>query len=211
MKEGGCYVRGCKGKIEHFHIYHSIRCLFWVPVSLPTSLMCKEYYGGKADKKMNIEEHVKGSAEQRNVDKGQILEILNRAFRDDIFCIDLLERGEMILNNYSMSREAKSAILSGDINWIRQNVGELTSGQSTYLMYRLEIEKNIEDKVLAKHIVSELRRNSIINENPIDVKVKNRIVTISGIVPNRYTHMAVYNTAQCTKGVMNVIDMLKVE
>ena len=160
---------------------------------------------------MKIEEHVEGSAEQRDVEKEQILEILDRAFRDDIFCTDLLERGEMILNNYTMSREAKSAILSGDINWIRQNVGELTRGQSTYLMYRLEYEKNIEDKVLAKHIVSELRRNSIINENPIDVKVKNRVVTISGIVPNRYTLMAVSNTARCTKGVVNVIDMLEVK
>jgi osmotically-inducible protein OsmY len=117
----------------------------------------------------------------------------------------------MILNNYSMSREAKSAILSGDINWIRQNVGELTSGQSTYLMYRLESTKDMEDKVIAKHIVSALRRNSIINADAIDIKVKNRVVTISGIVPNRYTVMAVYNTTLCTKGVVNVIDMLKVK
>lgn len=173
--------------------------------------MCKEYHGGKGGKKMDIEENVKGSAEQRDVDKGQILEILNRAFRDDIFCIDLLERGEMILNNYTMSREAKSAILSGNVKWIKNNVGELTRGQATYLMHRLEMEKDIEDKVIAKHIVSELKRNSIINADAIDVKVKNRVVTVSGIVPNRYSHMAVYNTAQCTKGVVSVIDMLKVK
>ena len=46
---------------------------------------------------MNIGEHIKGSEEPRNDDRKQILEILNRAFRDDIFCTDLLERGEMIL------------------------------------------------------------------------------------------------------------------
>ena len=161
--------------------------------------------------RMNMERSMQKSEKQDNGDRKKILEILDRAFRDDIFCIDLLERGKMILNNYTMSREAKTAILSGDVNWIQKNVGELTNGQSRYLMYRLEYEKNIEDKVLARHIVSELRRNSIINENPIDVKVKNRVVTISGIVPNRYTLMAVSNTARCTKGVVNVIDMLTLE
>ena len=39
-----------------------------------------------------------------------------------------------------MSREAKSALLSGDIKWIKDNVGELTGGQSRYLMHRLEME-----------------------------------------------------------------------
>lgn len=102
--------------------------------------MYKEYYGGKGYKEMNIEEHIRDSKEQRNNDGEYILEILNRAFRDDVFCIDLLERGEMILNSYSMSNEAKSAILSGDINWIRHQVGELTSGQSTYLRRKFEME-----------------------------------------------------------------------
>ena len=90
--------------------------------------------------RMNIEEHINKSEEQRKVDGNQIVEILDRAFRDDLFCIDLLERGEMILNSYSMSNEAKSAILSGDINWIRHQVGELTSGQSTYLRRKFEME-----------------------------------------------------------------------
>ena len=36
-----------------------------------------------------------------------------------------------------MSSEAKAAILSGDVNWIKKNVGEVTSGQSMYFMHRL--------------------------------------------------------------------------
>ena len=89
---------------------------------------------------MNMENNIKNFEPQRDCDRKQILEILNRAFCDDIFCIDLLERGEMILKNYTLSREAKSALLSGDIKWIKDNVGELTGGQSRYLMHRLEME-----------------------------------------------------------------------
>jgi hypothetical protein len=89
---------------------------------------------------MRIEKNVRSSLEQRDVDRKQILEILNRAFCDDIFCIDLLERGEMILKNYTLSREAKSALLSGNIKWVKDNVGKLTNGQSRYLMHRLEME-----------------------------------------------------------------------
>lgn len=43
------------------------------------------------------------------------------------------------------------------------------------------------------------------------IKVENGIVAISGKVPSRYTNMAVYNTAECTKGVVNVINNLTVE
>lgn len=74
-----------------------------------------------------------------------------------------------------------------------------------------EIKNNIEDKVIAKQIVSQLKQNSMINEDAVDVNVRNGVATISGIVPKRYTFMAVYNTAQCTKGVRNVINMLKIE
>jgi hypothetical protein len=77
---------------------------------------------------MNREKTIKDSEAQRDFDRKQIVEILNRAFCDDIFCIDLLERGEMIVHNYIMSREAKSALLSGDIKWIKDYVGELTGG-----------------------------------------------------------------------------------
>ena len=89
--------------------------------------------------RMNMEKSVKKSEKQDNGDRKQILKILDRAFRDDIFCTDLLERGEMILNNYTMSSEAKAAILSGDVNWIQKNVGELTSGQKRYFIHRLEM------------------------------------------------------------------------
>jgi hypothetical protein len=89
---------------------------------------------------MRTEETVGNSLEQRTADRKHILEILNRAFCDDIFCMDLLERGEMILKKYTLSREAKSALLSGDVKWIKEHVGKLTNGQTRYLTHRLETE-----------------------------------------------------------------------
>ena len=88
---------------------------------------------------MNVEKRIRKLKKVDKVDRKQILEILDRAFRDDIFCTDLLERGKMILSNYTMRREAKAAILSGDVNWIQQNVGELSSGQKRYFMHKLEM------------------------------------------------------------------------
>ena len=70
---------------------------------------------------------------------------------------------------------------------------------------------NLGDQRITEHIVSELKQNSIINADTIHIKVKNGVVTISGKVPNRYTNMAVYNTAECTEGVVNVINNLSVE
>lgn len=70
---------------------------------------------------------------------------------------------------------------------------------------------NMVDQRITEHIMSELKQNSIINADTIHIKVENGVVTISGKVPNRYTTMAVYNTAECTKGVVNVINNLTVE
>ena len=70
---------------------------------------------------------------------------------------------------------------------------------------------NMVDQRITEHIMNELKQNSMINADTIHIKVENGIVTISGKVPSRYTNMAVYNTAECTKGVANVINNLTVE
>ena len=74
-----------------------------------------------------------------------------------------------------------------------------------------ENNTNMVDRRITEHIMSELKQNSMINAETIHINVANGIVTISGKVPNRYTNMAVYNTAECTKGVVNVINNLTVE
>jgi osmotically-inducible protein OsmY len=74
-----------------------------------------------------------------------------------------------------------------------------------------ENKKKIADQTIVEHIQNEIRQNSMIKADKVDIKVKNGIVTISGIVPDQYNNMAVYNAAECTDGVKNVINNLSVE
>jgi DNA-binding NtrC family response regulator len=75
------------------------------------------------------------------IDKEQVMEVLNRASRDNDFWVNLLENGSLALKDYNLSDEAKAAIVSGDINWIEKNIGKLTETQLKYLELRLQREK----------------------------------------------------------------------
>ena len=88
-----------------------------------------------------IENLRKDRTNSQVIDKDQVLEVLNRTAEDKNFWIDLMEKGSKALEDYSMSNAAKAAIVSGDVNWIRNNVGELTSKQSEYLIHRLQMER----------------------------------------------------------------------
>ena len=81
------------------------------------------------------------TTDERIIEKEQVLEVLNRTSDDNNFWTELMENGSKALENYSLSNVAKAAIVSGDVNWIKKNVGELTKKQSEYLERRLEVEK----------------------------------------------------------------------
>ena len=51
-----------------------------------------------------------------------------------------MEDGSEALKDYRLSLKAKAAILSGDLEWIRKNVGELTEEQLMFIYKRLERE-----------------------------------------------------------------------
>jgi hypothetical protein len=51
-----------------------------------------------------------------------------------------MENGSVALEEYQLSSEAKAAIVSGDLRWINQNVGELTQKQLMFIYKRLERE-----------------------------------------------------------------------
>jgi len=79
--------------------------------------------------------------EQAIIDKIQVLEVLDRTSRDMDFWADLIEKGSEALKEYHLSSAAKAAIISGDINWVKKNVGALTDKQLKFLLHRLELEK----------------------------------------------------------------------
>ncbi len=74
------------------------------------------------------------------IEKREVIQVLERTTEDRGFWVDLLERGSLALGGYQLSNEAKGAIVSGDLMWIKEHVGELTEEQLRWILSRLEME-----------------------------------------------------------------------
>ena len=74
------------------------------------------------------------------IQKREVVKVLNRTSEDEVFWKDLIEKGSSALQEYTLSSEAKAAILSGDLKWINENIGELTQKQLMFIFKRLEME-----------------------------------------------------------------------
>ena len=77
---------------------------------------------------------------EKLIQKREVSQVLNRTAEDAEFWKDLMENGSTALNDYQLSMEAKAAIVSGDLQWINKNVGELTQKQLMFIYKRLERE-----------------------------------------------------------------------
>jgi len=78
--------------------------------------------------------------EQQLIEKREVIRVLNRTSQDHQFWRDLMETGSEALSEYNLSSEAKGAIVSGDLKWINENVGELNQKQLMFVYKRLERE-----------------------------------------------------------------------
>jgi len=78
--------------------------------------------------------------EEKLIQKREVTEVLNRTTNDNKFWVSLMENGSEALKTYTLSSEAKAAILSGDLGWINNNIGELTQKQLMFIYKRLESE-----------------------------------------------------------------------
>jgi DNA-binding NtrC family response regulator len=78
--------------------------------------------------------------EGRLIQKREVIRVLDRTYEDSAFWRDLMEGGQEVLEAYQLSSEAKAAILSGDLTWINENVGQLTQKQLMFILKRLERE-----------------------------------------------------------------------
>ena len=74
------------------------------------------------------------------IEKREVLQVLDRTNWDVEFARNLLEGDSSALNSYALSWEAKAAITSGDLNWLRINVGKLTEEQMIFVNKRLQRE-----------------------------------------------------------------------
>ncbi|MDD9301270.1 MAG: response regulator [Desulfobacter sp.] len=81
-----------------------------------------------------------GMAQDPSIQKREVLKVLNRTSEDHGFWLSLMEQGSAALSEYALSSPAKSAIASGDLKWINENIGELTQKQLMFVYKRLERE-----------------------------------------------------------------------
>jgi len=80
------------------------------------------------------------SQEEKLIQKREVTRVLNRTSEDEEFWMELMETGSEALKEYHLSSEAKAAIISGDLKWINEHVGELTQKQLMFIFKRLERE-----------------------------------------------------------------------
>ena len=94
----------------------------------------------KDTEKVSMEEVITETQKERLIQRVEVIRVLERAYQNHTFWNDLMENGSEALKNYHLSHTAKAAIVAGDLNWIRDNVGELTEKQLLFLYKRLERE-----------------------------------------------------------------------
>ena len=78
--------------------------------------------------------------EEKLIQKREVIQALNRTTEDRDFWTELMKNGSEALEGYQLSLEAKAAIVSGDLKWINEHVGELTQKQLMFIYKRLERE-----------------------------------------------------------------------
>ncbi len=90
--------------------------------------------------KESMEKLLEETQKERLIQKEQVIRVLERASQDETFFKDLMENGSVALKEYHLTQKAKAAIISGDLEWIRQNVGELAEEKLLFIYKRLERE-----------------------------------------------------------------------
>lgn len=75
------------------------------------------------------------------IQRREVIRVLERAAEEELFARELMERGSQALEKCQLSTEAKAAIVSGDLNWLKQHIGKLTDKQLAWVRSRLEQER----------------------------------------------------------------------
>ena len=76
-----------------------------------------------------------------DVNRKEILRVLERAAEDIGFIAQLTHRGDEVLQSYDLTWQEKAALLSGDIGWIEAHLGrKLNARLRTWLDCRLQQE-----------------------------------------------------------------------
>ena len=96
--------------------------------------------GQKSPRTEEVIHKVEKSEEDKLIQKHEVTMVLDRTRLDEDFWKALMERGSEVLEGYRMSTEAKAAIASGDLQWLREHIGTLSDEQLRFIYKRLERE-----------------------------------------------------------------------
>ncbi len=77
---------------------------------------------------------------QELIHKDEVIRVLERAAVDSEFVASLFYYGAEALQDYELTGPEKLAILTGDIQWIESQIGQLTAEQKRWLESRLGAE-----------------------------------------------------------------------
>jgi DNA-binding response OmpR family regulator len=94
----------------------------------------------KSKKEHAPEKLLAETGDERLIQKHEVIRVLDRTARDPAFWVELMERGSEALTKYQLSCDAKAAIVSGDLEWIRTNIGNLNNDQLQFIFRRMERE-----------------------------------------------------------------------
>lgn len=78
----------------------------------------------KHKEEASIEDILVKTEQDRLIQKEEVIRVLDKTSTDISFWQELMENGSSALKGYHLSMEAKAAIVSGDLDWIRLSPGK---------------------------------------------------------------------------------------
>ncbi|NOQ95867.1 MAG: response regulator [Desulfobacterales bacterium] len=78
--------------------------------------------------------------EQKLIHKEEMIKVLERASSDSLFFTSLLEDAADALDEYDLTGPEKLALLTGEVEWIEEQIGPLTRSQRRWLEVRRSAE-----------------------------------------------------------------------
>ena len=115
-------------------------------------------------------------------------------------------------SDISVTAEKGIVVLTGSVDSMREKAeaGDVTNSVSgvTDVINNLKVglSGNVNDEIVENDIRDAFRRNAMIDDKKIDVKVNKGVARLSGEVPSYLSKREVYQTALFTTNVADVID-----
>ncbi|MFX1589532.1 MAG: BON domain-containing protein [Promethearchaeota archaeon] len=131
-----------------------------------------------------------------------------------IFCL-LDANTEIDSNDVKVIIKNGNVLLEGNVNsyWKKDKIRRLASQVKGIISVKDKIsvipDENISDKEIADILMTSMQNSVHINANKVNIKVKNGVVTLSGILHSMGAFKAAINIVKSTKGVINIINNLK--